>query len=182
MDDEVDPRDELLSWGFGACLGASNPFDIVDFCLGGFVIRRALLTDLLVSLHFVRKRVWVEEQDLLYHVCHMRILAFCLSFDTCETVWPSPIALCKSLAWIERGRNNRVRVWAMDQHWAGPNRKTDFIKPEHQIGILMNGWCMKPEVELSSKQYNGDLDESLTSRTSHPLGGNQTWWNFILIN
>jgi hypothetical protein len=57
MDDEVDPRDELLSWGFGACLGASNPFDIVDFCLGGFVIRRALLTDLLVSLHFVRKRV-----------------------------------------------------------------------------------------------------------------------------
>jgi len=45
MDDDVDPRDALLSWGFGACLGRSKSIDPDNLLiLGGFVIRRALLT------------------------------------------------------------------------------------------------------------------------------------------
>jgi hypothetical protein len=50
VDEEVDPLEALLSCGFGACLGPSKTFEINDFFLGGLVIRRALLTERLVSL------------------------------------------------------------------------------------------------------------------------------------
>jgi len=93
VDDEVDPRDALLSCGFGACLGAWNPFTTAGFFFGGFVIRRVLLTDLLVSLFVIRAGGKAGEQDLLYHIGDVSISTFCLSLDACNAVWSSPIAL-----------------------------------------------------------------------------------------
>lgn len=48
--DEVDVLEVALSVGLGACFGLWKSVDIDGFFLGGLVMRRALLTDLLVSL------------------------------------------------------------------------------------------------------------------------------------
>jgi hypothetical protein len=53
VDEDVEPREALLSGGFGACLGPSNPFDNEGFFFGGFVIRLALLTERFVSLQLL---------------------------------------------------------------------------------------------------------------------------------
>jgi hypothetical protein len=50
VDEDVEPLEALLSKGFGACFGPSNPFDNDGFFFGGFVIRLALLTERFVSL------------------------------------------------------------------------------------------------------------------------------------
>jgi hypothetical protein len=50
VDEDVEPLDALLSKGFGACFGPSNPFDNDGFFFGGFVIRLALLAERFVSL------------------------------------------------------------------------------------------------------------------------------------
>lgn len=43
VEEDVEPREALRSWGLGACFGPSKPpFDIVFF-LGGLVIRVAAL-------------------------------------------------------------------------------------------------------------------------------------------
>jgi hypothetical protein len=50
VDEDVEPLEVLLSKGFGACFGPSNPFDNDGFFFGGFVMRLALLTERFVSL------------------------------------------------------------------------------------------------------------------------------------
>lgn len=48
--DDVDVLEAGLSVGLGACFGLWKSVDSDGFFLGGFVMRLALLTDLLVSL------------------------------------------------------------------------------------------------------------------------------------
>ena len=41
-----------------------------------------------------------EGQNALYQIGYICISTFCLSFHACKTIWPSSIALCRSLARI----------------------------------------------------------------------------------
>jgi hypothetical protein len=54
VDGVTSPLEILFSWAFCACLGVSNIFDAATRFGGGFVMRRALLTERLDSLDEVR--------------------------------------------------------------------------------------------------------------------------------
>jgi hypothetical protein len=87
VDEDVEPLEALLSKGFGACFGPSNPFDNDGFFFGGFVIRLALLTERFVSLVWsvfcMHRGNW---RHSLQDISNGSIFTFSLSFYTLTMV------------------------------------------------------------------------------------------------
>ena len=78
---DVEPLKKGLSFASCACRGDSNWFATERRFLGGFVMRRELLTERLVSLGKVRRYgLWLRV-NALDNVGNMRIFAFSLAFD-----------------------------------------------------------------------------------------------------
>lgn len=84
MDEAGETLAEALGGTSWADLGVMRPLERGTFFLGGLVIRRDVLTDLLVSLFDVRLRFLARGFScfILQNICNVSIFAISLSFYT----------------------------------------------------------------------------------------------------